>query len=303
MLAEPRQTRIDGTTIAWTELGSGPPLVLLHGLGDSHRTWRRVAPKLAKHFRVLMADLPGHGLSDRPDAPYTLDWYARTMHLWLDALGVETTAAVGHSYGGGVAQWMVLERPTRIDRLALVAPGGLGREVMLGLRLASVPWLGSRLTQPLMEPGTHVLMRLGIGAHARIEREEIALSASMNGRPGTGRAFQRTVAGVMGLLGQRVQTWDRIHEVAALPQLALFWGDRDRIVPIVHGDRAQRRIGGAGFHRYPGIGHFVQLEASEKFGDDLLGFLRATGAATPQLLDETLLARWRAAQSALLRPV
>src|SRR6185437_16400164 len=129
MLGHPRTAVVDGISLAWTEVGRGDPLVLLHGIGDSHRTWRRVAPRLAEHYRVLLLDLPGHGLSARPDAPYTLDWYADMVHGWLDAVGVDRTPIVGHSFGGGVAQWMVLSRRARIDRLALVAPGGLGRSV------------------------------------------------------------------------------------------------------------------------------------------------------------------------------
>ena len=296
MLGPPRRTLVLGSTLAWTELGSGPPLVLLHGLGDSHRIWRRVAPRLAEHFRVLLLDLPGHGLSDRPDAPYTLDWYATMVLAWLDAIGVGTTALVGHSYGGGVAQWIVLAQRSRVDRLALVAPGGLGRTVNFGLRVALFPVLGRLLTQPLMRVGTHAMMRVGIGGPVRIEPEEIALSASRNATPGTGRAFHRTVAGCMDLSGQRVQAWERIHEVDSLPPLALFWGERDRILPIGHAYAAQKRIGGARLYTYPHTGHFVPLEAGEPFIDDLLGFLVSTDAEPARIIDEELLARWRVAR-------
>jgi pimeloyl-ACP methyl ester carboxylesterase len=294
MLGTPWYTVIEGTSVAWTELGAGEPLVLLHGLGDSHRTWRRVAPRLAEQYRVLLPDLPGHGLSGRPDAPYTLDWYAGVMHGWLDALGVGMTSVVGHSYGGGVAQWMVLARRSRIDRLALVAPGGLGRTVNLGLRLASFPVLGRWLTQPLMHPGTHLMMRVGVGGTLRLEREEIALGAKRNSAPGTGRAFYRTVSGVMGLGGQTVQAWDRIHEVETLPPMAVFWGERDRILPIAHAHSAQKRIDGAALYSYPGVGHFVQLEASERFTADLLAFLHDPAAKPARITDVALLARWRA---------
>jgi pimeloyl-ACP methyl ester carboxylesterase len=293
MLAAPRRTLVQGTTLAWTEIGAGPPLVLLHGLGDSHRTWRRVAPRLADHFRVLLLDLPGHGLSDRPDASYTLDWYAAMVFGWLDTIGVETTSVVGHSFGGGVAQWMVLAARSRVDRLALVAPGGLGHSVNFGLRVALFPVLGRLLTQPLMHTGTHVLMRMAAGSSA-IEPEEIALIARRNAVPGTGRAFHRTVAGCMDLSGQRLQAWERVHEVDSLPPLALFWGLRDRILPVGHAYAAQKRIGGAALYTYPDVGHFMHLEASEPFADDVLPFLRSASPERPYIIDQDLLARGRA---------
>jgi pimeloyl-ACP methyl ester carboxylesterase len=69
MIGQAHQTTVMDTMIAWGELGAGEPLVLLHGITDSHRTWRRVAPLLAARYRVPMPDLPGHGYSARPDAP------------------------------------------------------------------------------------------------------------------------------------------------------------------------------------------------------------------------------------------
>ena len=78
---------------------------------------------------MLVPDLPGHGLSARPDASYELRWYAHVMARWLDAAGVERADVVGHSFGGGVAQMMLLECPERFRRLVLVSSGGLGREI------------------------------------------------------------------------------------------------------------------------------------------------------------------------------
>jgi pimeloyl-ACP methyl ester carboxylesterase len=268
MLGSPRVTEVGGTAVAWTELGSGPPLVLLHGLADSHRTWRSAAPALATRFRVLMPDLPGHGLSSRPDAPYTLDWYARTMLAWLDAAEVHRAHLLGHSFGGGVAQWMVLEQRARVDRLVLEAPGGLGPEVSMGLRLASFPKLGQWLAQPLMGIGTHVMMRLaGQGA-----ADEIARAAWLNRAPGTGMAFHRTVSGCIDLMGQRLQTWDRIHDVD-LPPMALLWGERDPVLPFRQALRAHGILQGAAFARYEGVGHFPHLERADQFSRDVEGFL------------------------------
>jgi pimeloyl-ACP methyl ester carboxylesterase len=280
MLAVPRVTVVHGIPIAWTEMGSGPPLVLLHGLGDSHRTWRLVAPRLAKRFRVLMPDLPGHGLSGRPDAPYTLGWYAQIVLAWLDALEIERAHVVGHSFGGGVAQWLVLEARERVDRLGLVACGGFGPEVSLGLRLAAFPVLGGALAQPLMGLGTQVLMRLG----GQRSSGEVARTAWMNSAPGSGMAFHRTVAGCIDLLGQHMQTWDRIHQVKELPPLAIFWGEEDPILPIAQARGACARIEGTTFFAYPRVGHFPHLEASERFVGDVLVFLG--GDAVPARLSE-----------------
>src|ERR1700690_2807151 len=78
--------QVEGVRLHWAELGestSKPPLVLLHGLNDCYRSWRELAPRLAVDRRVLIPDLPGHGLSGRPDASYELQWYARILTRWL----------------------------------------------------------------------------------------------------------------------------------------------------------------------------------------------------------------------------
>lgn len=225
--------------------------------------------------------MPGHGLSSRPDAPYTIDWYARTMLAWADNVGVSSASVFGHSFGGGVAQWMLLQQPSRIERLGLVAPGGLGLEVSLGLRLASMPVLAPILAPYLMGVGTHLMMRTG--QLVMPEPEEIARIAWMNSAPGTARAFCRTVSGCMDLFGQTMQSWDRIHEVAKLPPMALYWGDHDRILPVRHAMEAASRIEGATVSRYANSGHFPQLEESERFTADVLRFLDDEVPSNPRL--------------------
>ena len=134
-------TNVAGVKIHWAEAGTATfatPVVLLHGLQDCHLTWMRVASSLARSRRVLMPDLPGHGLSERPDAAYDLPWYARVTGAWLKAIGLAKADVVGHSLGGGIAQMLLLESRDRIRRMVLAASGGLGREITLLLRLASM---------------------------------------------------------------------------------------------------------------------------------------------------------------------
>ena len=110
---------VEGVRLHWVEygaLGAHAPVVLLHGLNDSYLTWRQIAPVIAHGRHVLALDLPGHGLSDRPDASYELTWYAQILARWIDALGVPAVDLVGHSLGGGIALALLAHRRERVRR-------------------------------------------------------------------------------------------------------------------------------------------------------------------------------------------
>jgi pimeloyl-ACP methyl ester carboxylesterase len=274
MIGDAHETAVRDTTIAWGEMGSGPPLVLIHGIQDSHRAWRRAAPFLARRFRVLMPDLPGHGFSGRPDAPYTLTWYAQIVSAWMAEIGVERAHLCGHSFGGGVAQWMVLEQRRRIDRLALVAAGGLGREVAVGMRLATFPVLGAKITPLVLRHLLPVVLKHSSEVFGHMEPEEQERFIRMIRRPGTDRAFQRSVEAVINVFGQYVQTIQRAGEVPDLPPVALFWGAKDPIIPIAHGKKAVANSDNITLTVYQGCGHYPHLDAPERFSRDLADFLR-----------------------------
>ena len=273
--------RVASCTLHWREIGQGAPLVLLHGLCDSHRTWSRVAPILARHRRVLMLDLAGHGLSERPDASYALEWHARTVGAWLEGLGLEEVDVVGHSYGGGVALWMMLlEHRARIRRLGLVAAGGLGRDVWGALRLASIPLVVERFGQPFMARGTRLALRAAGGAY---EEEEIARLAAMNATAGTARAFARSVRDVIDWRGQHRHLLDGAGQLGSLPPIALFWGERDRVIPITHATEAASLLGGVELARFPGCGHFPHRQEPARFAEALEAFVSAPVARPAQL--------------------
>lgn len=266
-------TTVDGTRVAWTEQGTGEDLVLIHGIGDSQRTWRHVAPLLATRYRVLTLDLPGHGLSGRPDAPYTLTWFAGVVSDWMTAIGVPHAHMVGHSYGGGVAQWLVLQHRARVDRLGLIAAGGLGHEVGFALRLAAVPFPEGLFSPFAMWLGTWVGLLSSRRTFGYPPLPEIREIARMNGLEGTGRAFSRTVRGVIDSSGQSVQSCSSIDAIATLPPVMLFWGTEDRIIPVEHGLRAMALFRGATLTLFPGCGHYPQLEEPANVAAKLLAFL------------------------------
>jgi pimeloyl-ACP methyl ester carboxylesterase len=256
-------------TLHWAEVGEGPPVLLLHGLNDSHRTWREIWPRLSGR-RLLMLDLPGHGMSSRPDAPYTLDWNATQVARWIEQLDLRDLDVVGHSYGGGVAQWLLLKCRARLRRLALLSSGGLGREVYSWLKLASVPYLIEAFGQRWMGPIAAFAMARATNSDARAE---IDLLASYLGRPGSARAFSRTVRDVIRWQGQTRNLFDRITEVADLPPMRLFWGARDIILPISQGTATAALLENCELVRFENCGHFVQWEEPEGFTSALRDFL------------------------------
>lgn len=250
-------------------------MVLLHGLCDSHRSWSLVAPLLARERRVLALDLPGHGLSGRPDASYELEWNARVVGAWLDALGLEDIDLVGHSYGGGVAAQLLLEHGRRVRRLALVSSGGLGRGVGLGPRLLVAGRVVERFGQPFMGLSTRVGLQL---AQAGYDDEDLDWAGWVGSRKGTARAQARTARDVIDLRGQRRHIFDRARELGELPPLSLYWGDRDLVVPFEHGVAAEQLLDGATLTRFPGCGHFPHRQRAGEFARALEGFVDAPEA-------------------------
>lgn len=273
---------VSGVRLHWAELGDprGRPTVLVHGISDSHRSWLRMAPHLAQGRRVLMVDLAGHGLSARPDASYSLDWHARIVGAWIEALELPPVDLVGHSYGGGVAQWMLLDFRRRVRRVALVAAGGLGREVGLPLRLSTLPLVVERLGQPLMAPGTAIALRLIRGAR---DVADILHRAKMSAIPGSARALARTMRDVVGLTGQIRHFLDRAYEITDLPQIGLFWGDADPVILYSHAVETSKLLGGAPLVTFEGCGHFPQVERPVELARSLADFFDGPETRRPRL--------------------
>jgi pimeloyl-ACP methyl ester carboxylesterase len=270
---------VDGVKLHWLEYGVQSlktPVVLLHGLNDSHLAWRQIAPELARDRRVFALDLPGHGLSDRPDAGYELAWYTRLVASWIEASGLSQVDIVGHSLGGGIALMLLRVCRPRIRRLVLAAPGGLGKEIGLGLRIASLPGVAGiveRIGQPFMALGTWLARSR---RRARVPRRHLYAMSAMNARRGTARAFARTVRDLMNWSGQRHSFFLHAHEIEKLPPITVLWGDRDVIVPMAHGMALARRVEGVRFEQIAGCGHDLQLESPGSFCQAVLRALDAS---------------------------
>ena len=155
---------IHGYRRAFRVAGSGPAILLIHGIGDNSTTWSTVQTKLAQRFTVIAPDLLGHGKSDKPRADYSVAAYANGMRDLLSVLDIERATVVGHSLGGGVAMQFAYQFPQLVDRLILVGAGGVTKDVNVALRIASMP-MGSEalavLRLPMVLPALQVVGRLG----------------------------------------------------------------------------------------------------------------------------------------------
>ncbi len=268
-----RFQRVNGVQLHWVERGHTDrraPLVLLHGLSDSYLTWTQLAARLVDR-PVLALDLPGHGLSERPDATYKLEWYARVVSQWVSELGLEGFDLVGHSFGGGIAQTLLLRHAERIRRLVLVSSGGLGREVALPLRLASVPRVLEHFGQAFMGAAGTRLTLMAKGHH--LADAELARLLAMSGQPGSARALGRTIVNVIDWHGQRQNILAMAQEVPTLPPMAVFWGVHDNVIPVAHARRLTRHIEGIVVREFENSGHYPHYDEAEAFARELTSFL------------------------------
>ncbi len=280
MSFELQETSIHGHRVAYRLAGSGPPIVLIHGITSSSVVWEGVGPQLARHHTVLAPDLLGHGQSAKPRGDYSMGAFASGIRDLTLALGFGPVTVVGHSLGGGVAMQFAYQFPERTDRLALVSSGGLGRTVHGLLRAATLP--GSELVLPLLagrrllDAGRTVGRGLGrIGIQLGHDAVEIARGHASLGDPESRGAFVQTLRASVDVTGQRVQALDRLYLAEELP-LLIVWGARDRIIPPGHGRRAHKLVQGSRFELFEAAGHFPHLDEPERFVATLQNWIATT---------------------------
>src|SRR6476646_11561228 len=121
---EVHEANLHGHRAVYRTTGSGPNVVLIHGMINSSRHWEAVAQRLAGSFRVIAPDLIGHGDAATPRGDYSLGAHAASIRDLLTTIGVERATIVGHSLGGGVAMQFFYQFPQRTERLVLISSGG-----------------------------------------------------------------------------------------------------------------------------------------------------------------------------------
>ena len=280
-LAAPGEVKtvdVDGVELAYVDVGQGPPLVLVHGLGSWMDFWAHNVDALAERHRVLVVDLPGYGRSGRPEAPYTPPWYAEVLVGFLDALQVDTAVFVGHSMGGQISLTTALDHPDRVEALILAAPAGIETFEPGAAAWMKAYWHEARA----LEPGEQALRATfsqqvfrHLDPHAESLLEARVRMTGTEAFAGTSVAVSRNIA---GMLDHPVA--HRLGELEA-PTLVVF-GAEDRMIPnpVFTGGRAET-VGRTAAAAMPhatlvmidDAGHTVHHDQPDAFHDAVLDFL------------------------------
>jgi 4,5:9,10-diseco-3-hydroxy-5,9,17-trioxoandrosta-1(10),2-diene-4-oate hydrolase len=261
------------------EAGTGEPIVMLHGGGPGASGWSnfgRNLPVFAEHYRTLLVDQPGFGLSDKPEITGQFFTFSADalVHL-LDTLGIQRVHIIGNSLGGGTAVRFALRHPDRAGRLVLMAPGGLGVNVFSPDPTEGVKHIYN-FTAP---PGpsreklatflrTLVVDKSLITDELVEERYRVASDPeSLRAMASMGKSFTSPDTFEEGML------WREAYKLRQ--RVLLVWGREDRVNPLDGALLALKTIPRAQLHVFGRCGHWAQLERFAEFNRLTLDFLRS----------------------------
>jgi pimeloyl-ACP methyl ester carboxylesterase len=282
MVAEEQKIEVEGLPTRYLTAGTmGPPLVLLHGVGDNALDWRWVMPALASTHHVYAPDLPGSGGSAKPLTDYSPAFFTRFVAAFLNSLGVDRATVIGNSLGGLVALRLAMAEPERVTALGLVSSGGLGREVTYALRSLALPGYGKlAVAWGKRRPGA---AQRALGRAALVfarpkdaPRKWIKEQYRLARLPGFLEAQLATVRAQVGLKGQREVLVDRLAQLER-PTMVV-WGTRDRVLPYSQAKEAFSRLPEGYLELIPECGHLPQVEQPERFVSGLRRFLSEKGS-------------------------
>jgi pimeloyl-ACP methyl ester carboxylesterase len=280
------RVELPGAEVNYAEIGSGEPVIFVHGLGGCWRNWLENLPHFGERYRAIALDLPGFGDSPMPEWEISMAAYGRMIQDFCDALGIDRVAAlIGNSMGGFVATEAVNERPERFERLVLVSAAGIslaeakGRRFGAGARTikAAAPYLANAamLTRPL---GRRLAFGFVMGRPEKLRAE--LLSEQL--RPGLGS--DGLVDAMVSMVGY--DTRPRLREIS-IPTL-IVWGLNDHVVPVEAALGYHRLIPRSRLELFERTGHVPQLERPLRFNGLLDEFLEAEPAEVVDRADATV---------------
>ena len=253
---------IYGQKIHYLDTGSGPVVVLLHGMGGSAVNWAFTTPALTAKYRVIVPDQIGFGKSDKPLISYRVGTYVDFLDALLKELKVEKATLVGNSLGGWIAASYALAHPAKVEKLVLVDAAGFN----LGPK--DDPNTVNALN-PTTRAGVKQLLPLVLYNQA-LFASDAAIDGFLTQRLMAGDGF--TINMLIESIKRREDGLDgRLGDIKT-PTL-IIWGKQDKLTPLAWGERFKKEIAGAQMVVFDQCGHGPQLEKAADFNAALLKFL------------------------------
>ncbi len=259
--ASSRYVTVAGHRMHYYVMGpaSGPPVVLVHGLGGRSEDWRNLAPYLTHAgFRVYTPDLPGHGRTDKPaDFSYSVPDQAQAVIGFMDTLGLRQVDLGGWSMGGWIAQYLAATHPERVARLMLFDSAGLdvkpewNTDLFTPVSAEELDRLDALLLpRPPVVPGFIAMdiLRFSKGRAWIIHR---ALASMQTGH----------------------DTTDKLLPGLRMPVL-IVWGALDHIMPVAQAEAMHRLIPQSQIEVFPNCGHLAAVQCADLIGPKVAAFLK-----------------------------
>jgi pimeloyl-ACP methyl ester carboxylesterase len=258
-LPELRSTTVFGQKICYFDLGDGPPLILVHGLGGDADEWVFCMQELSSSNRLIALDLLGFGLSDKPLIHYTIGGFVEVLKHFMNALKIERASLVGGSLGGWISAAFALKFPSRTDKLILVDPAGMqskAHPMPIDLRISTRQHMHDVLNTMFYDQSfvTEELVDLAYQGHLR-------------------RQDGHTIDSALQNFKDEREWLDKKIEALNVPTLIL-WGEHDALIPSSTASRLHRLIKGSQLKIIPQCGHLPALEKPAEMVSHVTNFLQ-----------------------------
>ncbi len=257
-LPELRTTQVFGRTIRYYDIGSGPPVLLIHGIGGDADEWAFCFQPLSSSHRVIALDLLGFGRSDKPLISYSIAGFVEVVERFLRGLRIERCTLTGNSLGGWIAASFALRFPQAVDKLVLVDAAGVwddATEFPIDLRVSTRSHLRGIFQMLFYNKSLATEELIDLAYQQHLER-------------GDGYTIDSVLK---NLHGGRERLDDTIASLTT-PTL-IVWGENDEIIPVENGRRMHRLIANSQLTIIPQCGHLPALERPTEFVPAVLEFL------------------------------
>ena len=266
---------VNGMRIRYAVIGDGPPVLMLHGFGGFLETWAYNIPSLSRHYRLYAIDLPGHGLSDKPQVDYTTSFATDYAESLVQAFGMEKPSLIGHSMGGAIAISVALGLPGMVDKLILVDSAGLSAQVPLAYRLSSRPLAGEILTRMVTRANLKRSLQSLFCNPEALTEEMLDMAFTNAQRPGVKKALLSILRHSVNLAGPRPEA----VLTARLPELKMpvlfIHGAQDSLFPLKYVREAFSLPPNSRVEIINHCGHCPHIEKPVEFNEAVTAFLES----------------------------